>query len=49
MLFRSCLPLCLPAGAAERVEPNCGREQLAAALYALGAVSLETLLAEIPC
>ena len=46
---RGCLPLCLPAGAAERVEPNCGREQLAAALYALGAVSLETLLAEIPC
>ena len=24
-------------------------EQLSAALYALGAVSLETLLAEIPC
>lgn len=43
------LPLCLPAGTAEQVEPNCGQEQLAAALYALGAVSLETLLAEIPC
>lgn len=46
---RGCLPLCLPAGLAERLEPNCGREQLAAALYALGAVSLETLLSEIPC
>ena len=43
------LPLCLPAGLAERLEPNCGQEQLSAALYALGAVSLETLLAEIPC
>ena len=46
---RGCLPLCLPAGLAERLEPNCGQEQLSAALYALGAVSLETLLAEIPC
>ena len=46
---RGRLPLCLPAGVAERVEPNCCGEQLAAALYALGAVSLETLLAEIPC
>lgn len=46
---RGRLPLCLPAGLAERLEPNCGQEQLAAALYALGAVSLETLLAEIPC
>ena len=43
------LPLPLPAALAEQVEPNCGGEQLAAALYAMGALRLETILAEIPC
>lgn len=43
------LPLVLPGPLAERVEPNCDREQLAAALYGAGGLTLETLLAEIPC
>ena len=46
---RGRLPLKLPAALAERLEPNCGQEQLAAALYAMGALTLEMLLAEIPC
>ena len=33
---------------AEQAESNCDREQLTAALYAMGAIPLETLLAEIP-
>ncbi len=41
---RGRLPLCLPASAAAQAEPNCDREQLAAALYAAGALPLETLL-----
>lgn len=45
---RGRLPLCLPSALAERLEPNCGREQLAAALYAMGGLTLETLLTEIP-
>lgn len=45
---RGRLPLYLPGTLADRLEPNCGHEQLAAALYALGGVTLETLLAEIP-
>lgn len=45
---RGRLPLCLPAAVEERTETNCDKEQLAAALYAMGALSLETLLAEIP-
>ena len=46
---RGRLPLALPAALAAQAEPNCDREQLAAALYAQGAVTLEALLAEIPC
>lgn len=46
---RGRLPLCLPAAVADQAEENCGREQLAAALYAQGALTLEDLLAEIPC
>ena len=45
---RGRLPLCLPAGAAAQAETNCDQEQLAAARYAMGALPLETLLAEIP-
>lgn len=46
---RGRLPLVLPAALAEQVEPNCDREQLAAALFSQGAVTLESLLTEIPC
>lgn len=45
---RGRLPLCLPKALADQSESNCDREQLAAALYSQGALSLETLLAEIP-
>ena len=44
---RGRLPLCLPAGIKARIEANCDEEQLAAALYAMGSLPLETLLAEI--
>ena len=43
---RGRLPLVLPP---DQAEPNCDREQLAAALYAQGVVTLEDLLGEIPC
>lgn len=46
---RGRLPLVLPAALAEQAAPNCDTEQLAAALFAQGAVTLEALLAEIPC
>lgn len=46
---RGRLPLVLPAALAEQAEPNCDGEQLAAALFVQGAVTLEALLAEIPC
>lgn len=46
---RGRLPIHLPAAFGEKLEPNCDREQAAAALYAMGALTLETLLAEIPC
>ncbi len=46
---RGRLPLSLPAALGSRMEANCDQEQLAAALYALGGLPLETLLAEIPC
>lgn len=46
---RGRLPIHLPAALAERLEPNCDREQLAAALYGQGGLTLEQLLAEIPC
>lgn len=45
---RGRLPLCLPPALAEQAEANCDREQLAAALHAMGALPPETLLAEIP-
>lgn len=45
---RGCLPLRLPGALADQLEPNCGYDQLAAALYAMGGLTLETLLAEIP-
>ncbi len=45
---RGRLPLCLPPALAEQAESNCDREQLAAALHAMGALPPETLLAEIP-
>ena len=46
---RGRLPLVLPSALADQTEPNCDREQLAAALYAQGAVTAEDLLGEIPC
>lgn len=45
---RGCLPLALPGMLADQVEPNCCRDQLAAALWSMGAITLENLLAEIP-
>ena len=45
---RGRLPLCLPPALAEQAETNCDQEQLAAALYAMGALTAENLLAEIP-
>lgn len=45
---RGRLPLYLPREVISQVESNCNHEQLAAALYAMGALPLETLLAEIP-
>lgn len=45
---RGCLPLCLPGSLADQTEPNCGHEQLASALYAMGGLTLEMLLEEIP-
>ena len=45
---RGRLPLCLPPALAAQAEPNCDQEQLAAALYAMGALTAENLLAEIP-
>jgi hypothetical protein len=46
---RGELPLKLPKAAAEQAEPNVSRDQLAAALYELGALHEEELLSEIPC
>ena len=46
---RGCLPLVLPAPLGDQTEPNCDREQLAAALFSQGILTLEALLAEIPC
>ena len=43
---RGRLPLPLPRELASRLEPNCDYEQLAAALYALGGLTLENFLAE---
>ena len=43
---RGRLPLCLPKALEDQTESNCDREQLAAALYGLGVLPLETLLAE---
>ena len=34
---------------AGQLEPNCGYEQLAAALYSMGELPLEKLLSEISC
>ena len=45
---RGRLPMCLRAEVAAQMESNCDQEQLTAALYAMGALPLETLLAEIP-
>ena len=45
---RGRLPLCLPPALDAQTETNCDREQLAAALYAAGALTAENLLAEIP-
>lgn len=46
---RGRLGLYLPAALGEQLEPNCDQEQVASALYAMGGLTLETLLAEIPC
>ena len=46
---RGNVPLDVPAALAERVEANCDRRQLAAALYAMGTLTLDSILAEIPC
>lgn len=42
------LPLPLPGALAETVEPSCGREQLTAALWQMGAITKEAILSEIP-
>ena len=44
---RGRLPLCLPAALAEQTECNCDREQLAAALYAMGALTAESFLVDV--
>lgn len=41
-------PLALPTALAKRLESNCSHEQMVAALYAMGVLSLEDILAEIP-
>lgn len=41
---RGRLPLTLPAGIQSQVEANCDFEQLAAALYAMGGLPLESLI-----
>ena len=41
-------PLVLPAALAKMLESNCSHEQMAAALYAMGVLTLEDILAEIP-
>ena len=41
---RGRLPLALPPALAGRVEDNCDREQLAAAVYAQGGITLEQVL-----
>ena len=46
---RGRMPLPLPGALLGQVEPNCGAEQLTAALFSQGVLSLETILAEIPC
>ncbi len=46
---RGRLTLKLPAALGEKLEVNCDQEQAAAALYAMGVLALENLLAEIPC
>ena len=33
----------------ERLEPNCDREQLAAALFSMDVLTAESILGEIPC
>lgn len=43
------LALTPPAALRDQADPNCDFEQLAAALYSLGAVTAAQLLAEIPC
>ena len=42
------MPLVLPTAMEEALEPNCSRVQMVAALYAMGVLSLEHILAEIP-
>lgn len=43
---RGRLPLHLPAALAERTEVNCDREQLAAALFSMGALTSDVFLSE---
>ncbi len=43
------LPIRLPQALSDQLEPNCDREQLAAAIYGQGGLTLEQLIAEIPC
>ena len=42
------MPLTLPTALEEALEPNCSRGQMVSALYAMGVLSLESILAEIP-
>lgn len=44
---RGRLEIRLPGALREKLEPNCDQEQAAAALYAAGGLTLETLLAEL--
>lgn len=46
---RGVIPLTLPAAIRSQVEPNCSPDQLLSALFSQGALTLDTILSEIPC
>lgn len=48
-LYHGGTPLPLELNGAQGLPPNCDREQLAAALYAMGLCRMDTLLEEISC
>lgn len=46
---RGSLPLLLGRELSEEIAPNCSQEQLAAALFSMGILSVQRLLSEITC